>query len=200
MFRLVTKSIVNNANRVLVNNNGNIRSGIIGSFSNNYSTTTTTTTTVAEPKVIERTPGVAAPNKRATPPKVPKRRPDKIRSIKYEQYSGIPRIAAKGFFRITTKGFDYYFLDVRSSENFAKESVVGAVNHPVEKIEESMKELHDKSSLIMVMGEKERGWPQACEAALKLQNNGFKNVIVIEASVQDLVEKGFFYTSEKDFI
>ncbi|KAN0000298.1 hypothetical protein ACTFIZ_000733 [Dictyostelium cf. discoideum] len=199
MFRLLTKNIVNNTNRVLINNNS-IKNGIVGF--NNFSTSsnTTTTTTVAELKVIERTPGVAAPNKRATPPKVPKRRPDKIRSIKYEQYSGIPRIAAKGFFRITTKGFDYYFFDVRSSENFAKESIVGAVNHPVENIEESMKELRDKSSLIMVMGEKERGWPQACEAALKLQNNGFKNVIVIEAGVQELVEKGFFYTSEKDFI
>ncbi|KAK5580825.1 hypothetical protein RB653_000849 [Dictyostelium firmibasis] len=198
MFRLVTKNIINNANRVLINNNSNnIKSGIIG-FSN--FSTSSNATTVAEPKIIERTPGVAAPNKRATPPKVPKRRPDKIRSIKYDQYSDIPRMAAKGFFRITNEGFDYYFLDVRSSDNFANESIVGAVNHPLEHIEESMKELRDKSSLIMIMGEKERGWPQACEAALKLKNNGFVNVIVVEAGIQELVEKGFFYTSEKDFI
>ncbi|EGC31449.1 hypothetical protein DICPUDRAFT_156705 [Dictyostelium purpureum] len=193
MFRVLSKNlptILNNSNKL-----NNIKGTLV--LCNNYSTSGSNNTTVAEPHIVERVVGVAAPNKRATPPKVPKRRPDKIRSVYYPEYEGIPRVAAKGFFRITSRGFDYYFLDVRSVENFQKESIVGAVNHPVEKLEESCKDL-DKNTLVVVYGEKERGWPQACAGALILQKKGFKNVLALESSIPELVEKGFFYNSEVD--
>ncbi|KYQ92564.1 hypothetical protein DLAC_11657 [Tieghemostelium lacteum] len=208
MFRLITNSLKSNglvnqlykssnilSNNTLINNSS--KSLLFCKSYTTNTTTTTTTTTITEP-IYQNIPGVAGPTKKPTPKKVPKRRPGKVRSIEYKQYASIPRLAGKGLFRITKMGFDYYLIDVRDPEQFKTESIIGSVNHPVSTIEQTSEPM-DRNTMVLVMGQKERGWVQQCEAALKLQQKGFKNVIVLEVGPQEMVDLGFFYTSEKDF-
>eukprot|EP01132_Coremiostelium_polycephalum_P002431 gene2431-3001_t len=185
---VIPKNGINLGVRCLVNNSNN------GSY---FYSTSTTTTTVVEEKKSFRTHGVAMPNKMPTPPKVPKRRPGKVKSIYYPEYAHIPRVAPLGLVRSVKLGYDFYLIDIREPEHFQKETIVGAVNHPLSTLEQTCSKL-DKETMVMVFGPKERGYPTTCEAALKLLNKGFKNVLVVESGVKELVDKGFFYDSETD--
>eukprot|EP01133_Synstelium_polycarpum_P012355 gene12355-14489_t len=125
------------------------------------------------------------------------RRPDKQKSPNYPQYSHIPRLATAGVQRITSMGFDFYLVDVREAAQFAEESIQGSVNHPLATLETSCEPM-DRNTMVLVFGTKEKGYPMACEASLKLTAKGFKQVIVVESTVKDMADVGFFYNSTKD--
>ncbi|GAM24509.1 hypothetical protein SAMD00019534_076840, partial [Acytostelium subglobosum LB1] len=139
----------------------------------------------------------AAPPARPSPQRG--RRPNKQKSPSFPQYAHIPRLATEGMQRVTEMGFNYYLIDVRPAEQFQQEAVMGSVNFPSAQgfSAETLKAL-DKSSMVLLMGPKEKGYPAACEAALEFTKQGFKSVIVVESSVKELVDNGFFYSSEKD--
>ncbi|EFA75076.1 hypothetical protein PPL_11150 [Heterostelium album PN500] len=156
-----------------------------------YSTATSTTTTTTATKEDVYKASVARPSPQRG------RRPNKQKSPSFPQYAHIPRLATAGLHRIAMMGFDFYLLDIRPAAEFAAESVVGSVSHPVEHLDKSSEQL-DKSSMVLLLGPKEKGYPVACEAALKLQSKGFKSVIVLESSVKELVNAGFFYNAPAD--
>ncbi|KAF2069797.1 hypothetical protein CYY_008879 [Polysphondylium violaceum] len=190
MFRTLTKQVIRGSSS-LINQRVVVQYGV-----RSLSTATNTTTIDT---LIDTPVGKALPNPRITPPKVPKRRPGKVRSVEYPQYDSIPRIAPKGLYRITKIGFDFYLVDVREKTAFDEISIKGSVNHPLATIEESTSTM-DKSKMVLCFTDTEPSWPTACEGALRLKNKGFKNVIVIEGGIKDLVDKGFVYYSDKDII
>ncbi|EGG23501.1 hypothetical protein DFA_05634 [Cavenderia fasciculata] len=186
-------AIQNGCKRMIGYNTMQVGASASSTLVRSFSTASTTTTTATKAEQDAYQARVIAPSPQRG------RRPNKQRPTKFPQYSNIPRINTEGFHRLANMGFDFYFLDVRDEASYKESHIQGSTNHPIATLEKTSEELH-KNVMTFVFGPKDKGFPVGCEAATILNAKGFKSVVVLESSVQELADIGFFYNSEKDLM
>jgi len=116
-------------------------------------------------------------------------------------YKDIPRISARTLVFQISKGIAPQILDVRSNEEYKKMRVSGALSYPVSTIEQRAVKLDKEKSTFVHCDKSSHVEPEGNEvpsdslkAALILVNVlGFKDVSVIDGSVNELKSAGFFY-------
>jgi len=116
-------------------------------------------------------------------------------------FKDIPRISPRALVFQISKGLAPQILDVRPNEEYKKMRVSGALSYPVATIEQRAVKLNKEKSTFVHCDKTSHVEPEGNEipsdslkAALILVNIlEFKDVSVIDGSVNELKSAGFFY-------